>query len=201
MLASLHYAAAHSISPPRNTNLQTQNGIFLGWPGNPMITNPYQASQDLDHAYTFFVRNCSSSSLGLHDTPTNKNGWQSIDYIQIINPVTGHCMTWEQYGQPSNISFVPCIHTPDTPVQLFSAGLYFVEDAAIATLGWLPRGIGALGSRRMGLWRWCLGLMPALLIIIRLRRSRDLSLEPRLRLDGGEKQLIEYSIGEDFNIG
>ena len=85
---------------------------------------------DYYSAYTFFVRTCNSSTLGLHaynvptgctqSSDTNCHSW---NYIQILNPKTGNCMTWDQYGAAggSNITFTPCDHTPATTNQLFKA--------------------------------------------------------------------------------
>ena len=92
------------------------------------------AKGNYQSAYTFFVRSCSSTSLGLHRTQDTAT--QTItDYIQVVNQVTGNCMTWENYNQVSNMTFSPCIHTPDTPAQLFSAAQTIDQGTALARFG------------------------------------------------------------------
>ena len=92
---------------------------------------------DYYSAYTFFVRSCNSSSLALQ---RSQKGQAITDYIQILNAKTGHCMTWELYGQISNITFTPCIHTPDTPAQLFAATQYTYQEYADASMGLVADG-------------------------------------------------------------
>lgn len=75
-------------------------------------TYPYEGD------WTFFTRACNSTSLNLTRT---QEGNAITDYVQILNTVTGHCMTWQTYGTASNVTFEPCEHTPDAPSQLFSA--------------------------------------------------------------------------------
>ena len=41
--------------------------------------------------------------------------------IQVLDPVTGNCLTWRDYGQPSDLNFAPCVRAPDTLAQLFYA--------------------------------------------------------------------------------
>ncbi|MCJ1324921.1 hypothetical protein MMC10_001583 [Thelotrema lepadinum] len=100
-----------------------------GWPGTPMFSKG-----DYYSAYTFFVRSCNSTTLGLHRTQDDSA--QTItDYIQVVNQVTGNCMTWENYNEVSNMTFAPCIHTPNTPAQLFSAAQTIGQYTALARVG------------------------------------------------------------------
>ncbi|MCJ1331155.1 hypothetical protein MMC10_007842 [Thelotrema lepadinum] len=92
----------------------------FGYPGNPMITKGSNIEYRQGKVYTFFARSCNSTSLALQ-RHRDEDGGCNVDYIQIINTVTGHCMTWEKYPKASNVSFAPCVHTPNTPAQLFSA--------------------------------------------------------------------------------
>ena len=91
---------------------------------------------DYYSAYTFYVRTCSSSSLALHPynvptgcTQSSDTNCHSWNYIQVLNQKTGHCMTWDQYGQNSAITFTPCDQAPAVPNQLFKAkSMSFYQD-------------------------------------------------------------------------
>jgi hypothetical protein len=78
------------------------------------------------------VRSCNSSSLNLFHT---RSGPNITDYLQIINTVTGNCMTWSQYNWRSYITFEPCNHAPTVPTQLFVANQTEFESYPKAALG------------------------------------------------------------------
>ena len=77
-------------------------------------------------AWSFFARTCNSTSLGVQysrDPICNPSSPNCVttrtDYIQIINTKTGNCMTWDRANYNFRLSFVPCVHAPNTTDQLW----------------------------------------------------------------------------------
>ena len=61
-----------------------------------------------------------------------------IDPIQIIDPRSGRCMTWQDYGNDvtySTMTFAPCNPAPKQPDQLFYAQERGVASALVSPIG------------------------------------------------------------------
>lgn len=84
---------------------------------------------------------CNSTSLNLMSSTTTGCGDEVCtrhyyDYVQGVNPVTGHCMMWDHPETPSNISFKACDKALTTYAQPWS----MEQDIDLGSKGTAPTG-------------------------------------------------------------
>ena len=100
-------------------------------------TNPWTMGKKTDAGVIFNLKKCNSTSLKLKSSnkvTCNNDGTGCFkdyyDYVQVIHPSTGHCLTNLHYtANYSTTAFQTCDTNPKTPYQLWLVDrLIFLEE-------------------------------------------------------------------------
>ena len=118
-------------------------------PANLSITNTLTLASKKSSGSVFHMKSCTSKSLGLNSTDSYycppperrrsslKNRQEGLfcnnicqrlfeNNLQLINPATGHCLTWQQQSLGlARYSFAPCNPDPTDLTQFFLSSRYY----------------------------------------------------------------------------
>ena len=119
-------------------------------PANLSITDTLTLASKKSSGSVFRMKSCTSKSLGLKSVdsfycpPPEKRATSSSpekrqegfcnnscarylgNNLQLINPATGHCLTWQQQSSSrARYSFIPCNPDPTDLTQIFSSSRFY----------------------------------------------------------------------------
>ena len=114
-------------------------------PANASVGNHWQLSNTTSKGATFYVKACNSTSLGVSSPQVQSSCSHSgcyhayTNYVQLINPSTGHCLTSLNYkAAASKLGFKTCDAAATNFYQLFETDqqvLYTMGYQALTSYG------------------------------------------------------------------